>query len=130
MSGPRRRPRAREYGHARGTGMVLAINLAESLLSLGRWDEAAEVIEHALELSPPPGPRAALLQLAGELALARGDLPRAAESAAASRDALAGCGYQDQYHLPLARLEIELHLAQDRARGRGAAPGRRGPQQP
>ncbi len=58
MSGPRRRPRAREYGHARGTGMVLAINLAESLLSLGRWDEAAEVIEHALELSPPPGRRA------------------------------------------------------------------------
>lgn len=90
--------------------MVLAIDLAESLLSLGRWDEAAEVIEHALELSPPPGPRAALLQLPGELALARGDLPRAAESAAASRDALAGCGYQDQYHLPLARLEIELHL--------------------
>jgi ATP/maltotriose-dependent transcriptional regulator MalT len=104
---------AREYGHARATGTILAINLAESLLSLGRWDEAAEVIEHALELSPPPGARAALLQLAGELALARGDLPRAVESAAASRDALVGFGYRDQNQLPLARLEAELHLAQD-----------------
>jgi regulatory LuxR family protein len=38
------------------------------------------VIEHALELSPPPGPRAALSQLAGDVALARGDLG-AAEAA-------------------------------------------------
>jgi DNA-binding CsgD family transcriptional regulator len=107
--------RAREYGLARATGTILAINLAESLLSLGRWDETADVIEHALELAPPPGPRAALLQLAGELALARGDLPGAADSAAATRDALAGFGYRDEIHLPLARLEAELHLARDRA---------------
>ena len=73
------------------------------------------MIEHALELSPPPGTRAALLQLAGEVALARGDLPGAADSAAACRGALAGFGYRDQNHLPLARLETELHLAQDRA---------------
>ena len=106
---------AREYGLARATGTLLAANVAEPLMSLGRWDEAADVIEHALELSPPPGTRAVLLQLAGQLALARGDLPGAADSAAASRGALAGFGYRDQIHLPLARLETELHLARDQA---------------
>ena len=33
--------------------MTLAINLAEPLVSLGRWDEAAEVIERALQFIPP-----------------------------------------------------------------------------
>ena len=84
-------------------------------MSLGRWDEAAGVIERALDLSPPPATRAVLLQLAGEAALARGDRPGAAGSAAATRAALAGFGYRDQNHLPLARLEIELYVAQDRA---------------
>ena len=106
---------AREYGLARGTGTLLAANVAEPLMSLGRWDEAGDVIEYALELSPPPGMRAVLLQLAGQMALARGDLPGAADSAAASRGALAGLGYRDQIHLPLARLETELRLAQDHA---------------
>jgi len=106
---------AREYGLARTSGSFLAANLAKPLVALGRWDEAADVIQHALELYPPPGLRAGLLQMAGEMALARGDLPGAADSAAACRDALAGFGYRDQSHLPLARLETELHLAQDRA---------------
>jgi ATP/maltotriose-dependent transcriptional regulator MalT len=106
---------AREYGLARTLGTLLAANVAEPLVSLARWDEADGVIEHALELSPPPGTRAALLQLAGEMALARGDLARAAEAAAASRGALAGFGYRDQNHLPLARLEAELLVAQGRA---------------
>jgi hypothetical protein len=57
-----------------------------------------------------------LLQLTGDVALARGDLYGAADSAAGCRDALARDGYRDQSHLPLARLEAELHLAQDRAR--------------
>jgi DNA-binding CsgD family transcriptional regulator len=106
---------AREYGRARGAGTMLAADVAEPLIALGRWDEAADVIEHALEMSPPPGPRAALSTLAGDVALARGDLDATAELAAASRDALAGFGYRDQFHLPLARLEVELHLAQERA---------------
>jgi ATP/maltotriose-dependent transcriptional regulator MalT len=106
---------AHEYGQARGTGALLAANVAEPLFALGRWAEAADVIERAMDLSPPPGPRAALLQFAGEVALARGDLASAAASTAASRGALAGFGYRDQHHLPLARLETELYLAQDRA---------------
>ena len=44
---------AREYGLARTYGAVLANNVAEPLVSLGRWDEAGEVIERALRLFPP-----------------------------------------------------------------------------
>src|SRR5215469_15860484 len=105
---------AQEYGLARRTGTLLAANLAEPLMLLGRWDEAAEVIEHALDLSPAPWTRAVLLQLAAAMALARGDLPGAVGSAAASRSARARDRYWDQNHLPLARLEIEMHLAQGR----------------
>ena len=105
---------AQEYGLARATGTLLAANVAEPLMSLGRWDEAADVIEHALDLSPPSGTRAVLLLLTGLMTVARGDLAGAAQAATASRGALARLGYRDQTHLPLARLEIELHLAQDR----------------
>src|SRR5262249_17286760 len=106
--------KAREYGHARTTGALLAHNMAESLVSLARWEEAADVIEPALGLSPTRATRAGVRALAGEVALARGDLARVAESAEASRGALAGSGYRDQNHLPLARLEAELCLSQDR----------------
>jgi DNA-binding NarL/FixJ family response regulator len=104
--------RAREYGFARSTGALLAANVAEPLVSLGRWDEAVAVIEHTLELSPPPGTRAALWQFAGEVALARGDLARAAAAASACREALTRFGYRDQNQLPLAQLETKLYLAQ------------------
>jgi len=106
---------AQHYGLARTTGALLAANAAEPLLSLGEWQEAADVIEHALELSPPLGTRAALLVLAGEVALARGELAHAVAAAKASHDALAEAAYRDQNHLPLAGLEAELCLAQDRA---------------
>jgi DNA-binding CsgD family transcriptional regulator/tetratricopeptide (TPR) repeat protein len=109
---------AEGYGMARSAGTFLAINMAEPLVSLGRWDEAIEVIEHALAQSPSQIIRAALRQLAGEVALRRGDLAGAAESSAAARAALgaAGCWgegkYYGQYHIPLLRLDLELRLAE------------------
>jgi DNA-binding NarL/FixJ family response regulator len=106
--------RASEYGLARGNGTLLAVNVAEPLVALGRWEEAGEVIEHALELSPPSGTRAALLQLAGELALERGDLAGAAKWAKAGRTALEMFGYRDQSNLPFLRFDAELRLAQGR----------------
>jgi ATP/maltotriose-dependent transcriptional regulator MalT len=105
---------AREHGLSRTSGAVLASNLAEPLLSLGRWDEAEEVIEHALRLSPTRVNRTYLWRLAGDIALARGDLASAAESVASIRAVLDGTRYHDQYHLPLARLEIELLVARAR----------------
>ena len=106
---------AEDYGLARSSGTFLAINVAEPLAALGRWDEAAEVIEHALALSPTrPANRVGLRQLAGELALRRGDLAAAADSAALGRAALANIGHGrlGQYSIPLARLDIELLLAE------------------
>jgi DNA-binding CsgD family transcriptional regulator len=105
---------AEDYGLARSSGTFLAINMAEPLDSLGRWDEAAEVIDHALALAPTQRTiRAALRVVAGDIALRRGDLAGARESAAAARAALSlGSWMRDrQFLIPLARLEIELRLA-------------------
>ena len=103
---------AREYGLARTYGAVLASNVAEPLVSLGRWDEANEIIERALRLFPPRLNRACLWRLAGDIALARGDLAAAAESVASIKSVPDHTRYDAQYHLPLIRLETELRLAQ------------------
>jgi DNA-binding CsgD family transcriptional regulator len=105
---------AREHGLARTYGAVLAGSLAEPLVSMGRWDEADEIIEGALLLFPPRVSRTYLWRLAGDIALARGDLAAAAEFVTSSRAVLTGTRHHDHYHLPLARLETELLLAQGR----------------
>jgi predicted ATPase/DNA-binding CsgD family transcriptional regulator len=105
---------AARYGLARTMGTFMAINLAEPLYSLGRWDEAVDVIERALDLAAPPATRASLIQLAGLIAVARGDLNtanRAAETAVRIR---AGLRYQAQTHLPVFRLQIDLLTVQGR----------------
>ena len=102
---------AREHGLARTYGAVLACNLAEPLMSLGRWDEAREIIEGALQLFPPRVNRTYLWRLIGDIALARGDVAAAAESVASIRAVLDHTRYHDQYHLPLVRLETEVRLA-------------------
>jgi DNA-binding CsgD family transcriptional regulator/tetratricopeptide (TPR) repeat protein len=109
--------RAEDYGVARTWGTFLGINVGEPLVSLGRWDEAVELIEHALALAPPyPHYRAALRLLAADVALGRGDLTGAEEALAAARAALdtAAFGRAGQYLIPQARLETELRLARRR----------------
>ena len=105
---------ARQYGLARTSGAILAINLAEPLVSLGRWDEAGEVIERALQLLPPRLSRSSLWRLSGDMALARGDLDAAGEALASVRTGVDGTRFKDEHQLPLARLEAELRLAQGR----------------
>jgi ATP/maltotriose-dependent transcriptional regulator MalT len=105
---------ARTQGLARTTGAVLAINLAEPLVSLGRWDEATDVIERALQLVPVPLRRSSLWRLSGDMALARGDLAAAAEAAASIRAVVEGVAFKDERQLPLARLETDVRLAQHR----------------
>jgi len=109
---------AERHGLARTSGAFLAINLAEPLWYLGRWDEAVEVTGRALDLAPPPRTRVGLWIVSGAIALARGDLAVAARRAAASRAVLADRGYDDQHHLPLAKLDIDVALA---AKGPGSA---------
>jgi DNA-binding CsgD family transcriptional regulator len=100
------------YGLSRTYGTPLASSLAEPLVSLGRWEEAAEAIEEALLLFPAPLNRTRLWRLAGDIALARGDLPAAAGYVALGRATLEDCRYADEYHLPMARLEADVSLAQ------------------
>jgi len=107
---------AARYGLARSQGTFLAINLAEPLYSLGRWEEAIEVIERALDLSAPTATRASLLQLAGLIALARGEADAASRAAETVAQLRAGSRYQAQYHLPTATLQIGLLTAQRRYR--------------
>ena len=103
---------ATEYGRARTVGTFLAINLAEPLVSLGCWDEAAEVIDRALDLSPPPLVRLQLRCLSANVALARGDLAAAAEATAAAGTLIANTRYKAQEDLPFTRLVIDLRLAE------------------
>jgi DNA-binding CsgD family transcriptional regulator len=70
---------AERHGLARTRGAFLAINVAEPLLYLGRWDEAAAVAERALDLAPPPLTRVWLWILSGSIALARGTPADAAD---------------------------------------------------
>jgi ATP/maltotriose-dependent transcriptional regulator MalT len=105
---------AERYGLARTSGTFLSINLAEPLVSLGRWDEALEVIEHALELTPPPPYRASLQGFASDIALARGQLDQAESLLAATRSVLSRGLFRDQAVLPHARREVELLLAKGR----------------
>jgi DNA-binding CsgD family transcriptional regulator len=98
---------------SRTSGNLLAINEAEPLLALGRWDQAAEVASGTIEVYLASGPmhRAMLNVVGGSIALARGDYAAAAEAEAAARDSIRGARYEDQQQLPLARLEIALRLA-------------------
>jgi DNA-binding CsgD family transcriptional regulator/tetratricopeptide (TPR) repeat protein len=102
---------ATRYGLSRTAGAVLAINQAEPLAALGRWAEASDVIRVALELHCPALSRSGLWQLAGEIALASGDLAAASEALAAAEAPLSGVAYRDQHHLPVARLRINLLVA-------------------
>ncbi len=76
---------AERHGLARTGGAFLAINLAEPLWYLGRWDEAVQVAGRALDLAPPPRTRVGLWMVDGAIALARGDLATAGRRAAACR---------------------------------------------
>ena len=102
---------AERHGLARTSGAFLAINLAEPLYYLGQWDEAVQVAGRALDLAPPPRTRVGLWVADGAIALARGDHATVARRANASRQVLAAGGFDEQHHLPLAWLDVDLALA-------------------
>ncbi|MEV0583242.1 AAA family ATPase [Nonomuraea sp. NPDC050310] len=102
---------AEAHGLARASGTFLAINLAEPLVSLGRWDEALEVIEHALDLAPPAPTQASLQGWITDIALARGDLARAESHFLAARRVFSRGSFRDQTVLPHARREFALAAA-------------------
>jgi DNA-binding CsgD family transcriptional regulator/tetratricopeptide (TPR) repeat protein len=100
---------------SRTSGSLLAINQAEPLFALGRWDEANELIAGALDLYHGAGPlhRGLLQVVAGNIACARGDLAAARLAMATARGIMRSARFEDQHQLPLARLEITLALAEE-----------------
>lgn len=108
--------RAAEFGMARTQGTFLTLNLAESLMSIGRWDEADEVLDAALALIPPPDHKFLLLSYRGRLAIHRGDLETAREATRVSQAIRGDQYFRAQERLPLLRLRLALAVAEGRPR--------------
>ncbi|GLY79748.1 helix-turn-helix transcriptional regulator [Actinoallomurus iriomotensis] len=81
---------ADRLGLTRTRGTLLAPNLSESLLSLGRWPEASQVNRDALSLTPPPLYRAYLQIIQATVDLRRGATDQAAAAAEQSRTVMRG----------------------------------------
>ncbi|MCX4765181.1 AAA family ATPase [Streptomyces sp. NBC_01275] len=88
-------------------------NLAESLLSLGRWDEADRACT-AGRVGQGMVVRGVHATLCAELALARGDLSEAAGRLAAAQGFFGSHERAPQHHFPLVRLAIGLAAVQGR----------------
>lgn len=107
---------AAELGLARSQGTFLTLNLAESLISLGRWTEADDVLDAAMALIPPPDHRGLLAIYKGQLAADRGDLTVAREALNVTRAIRGDQYFRAQERLPQLRLLLTLALQQGEPR--------------
>ena len=103
--------RARQLGLARQIAVPIAGNLAESLISAGRWDEAREILDEVLGLDLPALGRFAPLLGRAQIAVARGEQETAAGTLRELRSLPAGVQAESQRELPVIRLEIDCLLA-------------------
>ncbi|CAM5680166.1 AAA family ATPase OS=Streptomyces tendae OX=1932 GN=GUR47_36560 PE=4 SV=1 [Streptomyces tendae] len=89
-------------------------NLADSLISLGRWDEALEAADIAAAPGRSPAPRGGAALKRTAVALARGEQAEAVRQLAEARAAYGTQDPMPQYQLPLAGLTIGLAAAEGR----------------
>ena len=101
---------ARRLGMGRSRGARLAGYAVEGMIASGRWDEADALLGEVLEDQAPQRSREILLDLAGHLALLRGDLA-AAREAAGEADAIAAVLDQPGVRL-FPRYRLRLLLAE------------------
>ncbi|GAA4945415.1 LuxR family transcriptional regulator [Yinghuangia aomiensis] len=100
---------ARERGLMRGIGAFTIGNLAESLISLGQWDEADRLLDESFEYDPKAQTQAHMHQLVVQIALARGDIARATHCLDKAREMAASKWYiEPQFRLPLRTLEVAV----------------------
>lgn len=83
-------------------------NMAESLYSLGRWDEAECAARRTLRVGQSAAPRGAAAARLAYLALARGELTEAAQQLASAHAHFGTHDSQPQHRLPLYRLAIGI----------------------
>ena len=103
--------RARQLGLGRQIAAPIAGNLAESLTSAGRWDEALEILDEVLGLDLPPLGGFGPLLIRAHIAVARGDQETAERTLGELRSLPAGVQAKSQRLLSLARLDIDVRLA-------------------
>lgn len=89
-------------------------NLAESLHSLGHWDEAAEAAANAQRLEQSAKPRAGGSVRLAHLAYDRGNLTEAARHLAAAHTFSGTHDPMPQYSLPMTRVAIGIAAAEGR----------------
>ncbi|MFJ4717181.1 ATP-binding protein [Streptomyces sp. NPDC088785] len=101
------------FGLTDTKGWIVA-NKAESLVSLGRWDEAVDAARWARDFCLSDKPRATSLVQMAAVALGRGALQEATRHLAAARQCVGTHDPQPQYDLPIARCAVELAVARGR----------------
>jgi len=102
--------RADQLGLARYVTAPIAGNLAESLVSAGRWGEALEIIDDGLSRGLAPFERECMLTCRGQIAADRGDQETAAHMVEELRS-LPPTEAETHRAFPLTRLDIEVRLA-------------------
>ncbi|NEA31271.1 AAA family ATPase [Streptomyces sp. SID13031] len=107
--------RAVDLGRTRYGGPMVANQLVNSLVAIGRWDEAVEVIDSALLMRPPVIERLKLLVWSGIVAVGRGDFDAAARVLRELKPPTGLDADDGSYRLGRMRFMIELAVAEGRA---------------
>ncbi|MCJ1679808.1 AAA family ATPase [Streptomyces sp. APSN-46.1] len=89
-------------------------NMAESLYSLGRWDDAAQAARRTLRVGQSATPRGSAAARLSHLALARGELAEAATQLAAAHAHFGDHDAQPQHRIPLFRLAVGVAAGEGR----------------
>lgn len=103
----------RKYGLVDTEGWVWA-NAAESLISLGRWDEAAEAVAQTQRCVQSSKPRVSASERTARMALYRGDLAAADQHMQTAHQHLGTHDPQPQYLLVLIRIALGVAAGEGR----------------
>ncbi|MEU1118113.1 MULTISPECIES: AAA family ATPase [unclassified Streptomyces] len=103
----------RKYGLVDTEGWVWA-NAAESLLSVGRWDEGAEAAARTQRRAQSAKPRGTAEMCSARLALFRGDYAAATRHIQSAHHHYGSHDPQPQYTLPLIRIAVGIAAGEGR----------------